>query len=108
MLPLKRLLSDEQSKEFLENYKEIFPELMATKLSLSTIKQINELSIDNDLASIKVPVLLGKAINDKVNSPMEMNFIYEHLTADKNYWNSIADTMKSMSEIFLNRLFESK
>lgn len=83
LLPLKRLLSDEQSKEFLENYKEVFPELMATKLSLSTIKHINELSVDNDLASIHVPVLLGKAIKDKVNSPMEMNFIYEHLTADK-------------------------
>jgi len=83
LLPLKRLLSDEQSKTFLEDYKEIFPELMATKLSLSTIKHINELSIDNDLASIHVPVLLGKAIQDKVNSPMEMNFIYEHLHSEK-------------------------
>lgn len=83
LLPLKRLLSDEQSKAFLEDYKDIFPELMATKLSLSTIKQINELCIDNDLATIQVPVLLGKAMQDKVNSPMEMNFIYEHLQSDK-------------------------
>ena len=77
------MLSDEQSKAFLEDYKDIFPELMATKLSLSTIKQINELCIDNDLAMIQVPVLLGKAMQDKVNSPMEMNFIYEHLQSDK-------------------------
>lgn len=75
---------------------------MATKLSLSTIKQINELSIDNDLASIKVPVLLGKAINDKVNSPMEMNFIYEHLTADKK----LLEFNCGHYEIYVGDIFE--
>lgn len=83
LLPLKKLLSDEQSKDFLERYHDIFPELMATKLSLSTIKYINELSVDHELASIQIPVLLGKAKNDKVNSPEEMNFIYNQLTSNK-------------------------
>lgn len=83
LLPLKKLLSDEQSKDFLERYKDLFPILMNTKLSLSTIKHINELSIDNDLSSIKIPVLLGKAKNDVVNSPEEMNYIFEKLNTDK-------------------------
>ncbi|MBQ3437052.1 MAG: alpha/beta fold hydrolase [Fusobacterium sp.] len=83
LLPLKKLLSDEQSKEFLEKYKDDFTSLTNTKLSLGTVKHINELSIDNDLASIKVPVLLGKAKNDKVNSPQEMNFIYDKLNSEK-------------------------
>ncbi|MDO4689955.1 MAG: alpha/beta fold hydrolase [Fusobacterium sp.] len=83
LLPLKKLLSDEQSKDFLERYKDLFPILMNTKLSLSTIKHINELSVDNDLSSIKIPVLLGKAKNDVVNSPEEMNYIFEKLNSDK-------------------------
>ena len=83
LLPLKKLLSDEQSKDFLERYKDLFPILMNTKLSLSTIKHINELSIDNELSGIKVPVLLGKAKNDVVNSPQEMNYIFEKLNSDK-------------------------
>lgn len=83
LLPLKRLLSDEQSKEFLENFKDKFSDLLSTKLSLSTIKYINELSIDNDLASIQIPVLLAKAKNDKVNLPSEMDFIFNNLKSEK-------------------------
>lgn len=83
LLPLKKLLSDEQSKEFLEKYKDSFSDLTSIKLSLSIIKFINELSIDNDLKNIKIPVLLGKAKKDIVNSPNEMNFIYENLNTEK-------------------------
>ncbi|MDD7410702.1 alpha/beta hydrolase [Fusobacterium gastrosuis] len=83
LLPLKRLLSDEQSKKFLDEYKELFPILLNTKLSLATIKHINELKIDNDLKDIKIPVLLGKAKEDAVNSPNEMNFIFDNLTSEK-------------------------
>lgn len=87
LLPLKKLLSDEQSKEFLENFKEKFEDLFSTKLSLSTIKHINELSIDNDLQNIKVPVLLAKANNDKVNLPDEMNYIFDNLNTEKKLLN---------------------
>lgn len=83
LLPLKKLLSDEQSKKFLEEYKELFPILLNTKLSLATIKHINELKIDNDLKDIKAPVLLGKAKKDIVNSPDEMNFIFDNLVSEK-------------------------
>lgn len=83
LLPLKKLLSDEQSKAFLEEYKDKLPELMNIKLSLSTIKYINELSVDNILANIKVPVLLAKAKNDVVNTPSEMDYIFNKLTSNK-------------------------
>lgn len=83
LLPLKRLLSDEQSKNFLERYKEVFPELMNTKLALTTVKYINELSVDTELATISVPVLLAKATQDCVNAPSEMDFIFQHLSGEK-------------------------
>lgn len=102
LLPLKKLLSDEQSKEFLEKYKDDFAALTNTKLSLGTIKHINELSIDNDLADIKVPVLLGKAKNDKVNSPQEMNFIYDKLNSEKK----IIELECGHYEIYQGEFFE--
>lgn len=83
LLPLKRLLSDSQSKVFLERYKEEFSMLLSTKLSLVTISDINELSIDSYLDKINVPVLLLKANNDIVNLPQEMDFIYKALKCDK-------------------------
>lgn len=83
LLPLKRLLSDSQSKVFLEKYKEEFSTLLSTKLSLATISDINELSIDSYLDKINVPVLLLKANNDIVNLPQEMDFIYKALKCDK-------------------------
>lgn len=83
LLPLKKLLSDEQSKNFLEKYKELFPKLMSTKLGLTTVKYINELSVDTELTLIKIPVLLAKAKHDCVNAPEEMDFIYNHLGGEK-------------------------
>ena len=83
LLPLKKLLSDSQSKIFLDKYKEEFPMLLSTKLSLATISDINELSIDLYLDKINVPVLLLKANNDVVNIPQEIDFIYEALKCDK-------------------------
>lgn len=83
LLPLKKLLSDSQSKIFLDKYKEEFSMLLSTKLSLATISDINELSIDSYLDKINVPVLLLKANNDVVNLPQEIDFIYEALKCDK-------------------------
>lgn len=83
LLPLKKLLSDSQSKTFLDRYKEEFSMLLSTKLSLATISDINELSIDSYLDKINVPVLLLKANNDIVNLPQEMDFIYKTLKCNK-------------------------
>lgn len=83
LLPLKKLLSDSQSKIFLDKYKEEFSMLLSTKLSLATISDINELSIDLYLDKINVPVLLLKANSDVVNLPQEMDFIYKALKCDK-------------------------
>ena len=83
LFPLKKLLSDSQSKIFLDRYKEEFSMLLSTKLSLATISDINELSIDSYLDKINVPVLLLKANNDVVNLPQEIDFIYKALKCDK-------------------------
>lgn len=83
LFPLKKLLSDFQSKEFLDKYKDKFPMLLSTKLSLSTIRDINELSIDHYLEKISIPVLLLKANDDIVNLSEEMEFIYNLLHCEK-------------------------
>lgn len=102
LLPLKKLLSDEQSKGFLEEYKDKFPNLLNIKLSLSTIKHINELVVDNDLSSIKVPVLLGKAKNDVVNSPEEMNYIFDKINSEKK----LIEFDCGHYEIYVGEIFE--
>ena len=83
LFPIKKLLSDSQSKSFLEKYTSAFPELGNTRLSFTTIRDINNLSIDLDLNRINIPVLLLKAKNDIVNSPSEMDYIYCMLVCNK-------------------------
>ena len=82
-LSLKKLLTDDQSKKFLETYKEKFPELLEIKLSLLTVYDINKISIDYLISHIKIPVLLLKAKNDNVNLPKEMDYIFKKLNTEK-------------------------
>lgn len=82
-MPLKKLLSDEQSKNFLEIYKDKFPSLMEVKLGLTTVCDINMICLDNSLKNVKIPTLLGVAKNDIVNSPEEMRYIYNNLNCEK-------------------------
>lgn len=83
LLTLKKLLTDEQSRKFLENYKVKYPELLETKLSLLTVYDINKISIDYLISKIKAPVLLTKAKNDIVNLPEEMDYIFKKLNCEK-------------------------
>lgn len=83
LLTLKKLLTDEQSRKFLENYKVKYPELLETKLSLLTVYDINKISMDYLISKIKAPVLLTKAKNDIVNLPEEMDYIFKKLNCEK-------------------------
>lgn len=83
LLTLKKLLTDEQSRKFLENYKVKYPELLETKLSLLTVYDINKISMDYLISKIKAPVLLTKAKNDSVNLPEEMDYIFKKLNCEK-------------------------
>jgi len=82
-LPLKKILSDPQSKKFFEEYSPLFPEALKTKIPFITTKYIDEWKPENYLDRIKIPVLVVGATNDIVNCPKESEEIFNKLSTEK-------------------------
>lgn len=82
-LPLKKILSDPQSKKFFEEYSPLFPEALKSKIPFITTKYIDEWKPENYLHKIKIPVLVVGATNDMVNRPEESEEIFNKLTSEK-------------------------
>lgn len=78
-LPLKKILSDEQSSKFFEEYKDLFPEAMATSIPFLTTKYIDEWKPENFYDKIKIPTLVIGATKDIVNNPKEAQYIFDGL-----------------------------
>lgn len=78
-LPLKRVLSDSQSKKFFDTHIEKFPEALAETVPFTTTLYINEHKPEEYFNKIKVPVLVTGASNDIVNQPSESHEIYNRL-----------------------------
>lgn len=78
-LPLKRVLSDEQSKKFFDSHIEEFPEALSETVPFTTTLLINEYKPEEYFDKIQVPVLVVGASNDIVNLPSESKEIYEKL-----------------------------
>ena len=82
-LPLKKILSDTQSKKFFEEYNPLFPEALKTKIPFVTTKYIDEWKPENYLHRIEIPVLVVGATNDMVNNPEESEKIFNKLSTEK-------------------------
>lgn len=82
-LPLKKILSDPQSKKFFEEYSPLFPEALKTKIPFVTTKYIDEWKPENFLHKIDIPVLVVGATNDIVNRPEESKEIFNKLSTEK-------------------------
>lgn len=82
-LPLKKILSDTQSKKFFEEYSPLFPEALKTKIPFITTKYIDEWKPENYLHKIEIPVLVVGATNDMVNRPEESEEIFNKLSTEK-------------------------
>ena len=78
-LPLKKILSDEQSSKFFEEYKDLFPEAMATSIPFLTTKYIDEWKPEEYYDRITVPTLIIGATKDIVNNPKEAQYIFDGL-----------------------------
>lgn len=78
-LPLKKVLSDAQSKEFFNTHIDKFPEAMSETVPFTTTLHINELKPEEYFDKIKVPVLITGAANDTVNLPSESEEVYNRL-----------------------------
>lgn len=83
MLPLKKVLHDEQSKEFFDSHIEQFPEALAAKVPLTTTLLINEHKPEEHFHKISVPVLVVGAEKDIVNLPSEALEIYNRLPVEE-------------------------
>ena len=82
-LPLKKILSDLQSKKFFEDYNPLFPEALKIKIPFVTTKYIDEWKPENYLHRIDIPVLVVGATNDMVNNPEESKEIFNKLSTKK-------------------------
>lgn len=82
-LPLKKILSDPQSKKFFEEYSPLFPEALKAKIPFVTTKYIDEWKPENFLHKIDIPVLIVGATNDMVNRPEESKEIFNKLSTEK-------------------------
>ncbi|MGL1901666.1 MAG: alpha/beta hydrolase [Fibrobacterales bacterium] len=82
-LPLKRVLSDEQSKQFYVDYAEDFPEALGVKVPFTTTRYINEYSPESYFSTLTAPTLVIGATNDIVNKPSESEEIFNKLQVDE-------------------------
>lgn len=82
-IPLKKVLSDEQSQDFFKSNIDAFPEALSEKIPFITTKLINEFKPEDYFNNIDVPVLVVGAENDIVNLPSESTEIYNRLNTEK-------------------------
>ncbi|GLI54988.1 alpha/beta hydrolase [Propionigenium maris DSM 9537] len=82
-LPLKKILSDDQSQKFFEEYSPLFPEALKVKVPFTTISYIDEWKPEKISHKINIPVLIVGAARDKVNHSGESEKIYSSLTTSE-------------------------
>jgi uncharacterized protein len=82
MVPISKILSDEQSKAFIEANIEKFPALKI-KIPFLTILETLNYKPEQSLSHIQVPILVIGAENDKVNPIAESYSIYNLLPDPK-------------------------
>jgi pimeloyl-ACP methyl ester carboxylesterase len=83
VMPLPKLLSDPQSKEFYEKNHERFPAL-DVKLSFLTVKETLTHRPEYLVPHLRVPVHYTLAENDLVNPPFETRSLYEKTASPKD------------------------
>ncbi|MCP4156593.1 MAG: alpha/beta fold hydrolase [bacterium] len=85
MVPIHKVLTDEQSIEFYQRYKDDYPALNI-KLPFLTVKETLEHKPENALPNVDVPIFIVAAENDKVNPKEESDFLYEKAAAPKELY----------------------
>lgn len=78
-LPLKKILSDEQSVKFFEEYKDLFPQALTTTIPFLTTKFIDQWKPEDYYDKVNIPTFIVGAKNDIVNKPSESIAIYDGL-----------------------------
>ncbi|MBU0744841.1 MAG: alpha/beta hydrolase [Gammaproteobacteria bacterium] len=76
MVPVSKILSDEQSKKFFQEYSDKFPELK-TKIPFLTILETMNYKPENYLKNLNVPISIIGAEKDLVNPISETYALYD-------------------------------
>lgn len=76
MVPISKVLSDEQSQQFYRDYKDEFPAL-GIKIPFLTIWETIQHKPETVVANVKVPLLIVAAENDSVNPLAESQALYD-------------------------------
>ena len=76
MVPISKILSDEQSKQFFQEYSDEFPELK-TKIPFLTIFETLNYKPENYLKELQAPILIVGAEKDLVNPISESHSLYK-------------------------------
>lgn len=82
MVPLNKMLHDEQSLAFLSENSEAYPALLS-KIPFSTLKNTFRLKAEKFVPLIEAPILIVGAGNDEVNPVEESKSLYEKAVEPK-------------------------
>ncbi len=82
MVPLHKVLTDEQSIEFFNRYKDKFPAL-EIKIPFLTVKETMGHQPERFLRDVTIPILIVAAENDLVNPKEESEILYEKANEPK-------------------------
>jgi len=76
MVPVTKILSDEQSKQFFKEHAEEFPGFNV-KIPFLTILETINYKPEQQLQNVNIPILIVGAENDLVNPVKESSYLYE-------------------------------
>lgn len=82
MMPVSKILSDEQSKAFFQEYSDKFPELKI-KIPFLTIRETINYKPESFLQNLHVPILIVGAEKDRVNPVSETYNLYKAASEPK-------------------------
>lgn len=84
-VPINKVLTDEQSIEFYNQYKDKFPAL-DIKIPFLTVKESIEYKPEKVLPDVQIPILIVAAENDMVNPLKESKILYEKAKEPKELY----------------------
>ncbi|MDH5302303.1 MAG: alpha/beta fold hydrolase [Gammaproteobacteria bacterium] len=102
MVPIVKVLTDEQSKEFYNEYSEAF-DALKIKIPFLTIAETLAHKPINSISKVNVPVLVVAATNDSVNPVTESYSLFEAANEPKELFELEGATHY---EVYKGKLFE--
>jgi len=85
-VPLPKVLTDPQSRAFVDKYSPIFPEAMSVRIPFLTPLGTMRHCPEKVVGRLGAPLLLVGAEEDQVNNPEEMRHLFDQACEPKELW----------------------